>query len=206
MRAAAWPVLAEDANGPVQFITGNPYVLYGVLGAGALLLLILLGALLRKKPPAIDPEEGMSEDLSTYPPAPARSAGKQLTVQGSPVRVRFVVIAPIGRQAVEGGPEEILEQVVRGMGQAARGDRPRVRQWPLGFSNAGFTPMFFRRVVRPEPAGSPSHWVLLAGQARAGARQLLLGLALWSEQPTTLGNIAVGPDEWNELLRTETMS
>jgi hypothetical protein len=126
-------------------------------------------------------------------------------VQGQPVRVRLVVLAPVGRKvaAADDEVEPILDKVVRGMGLAARYDQPEVRAWPLGLSNAGFVPMFFRRVQRPQSAGTPSNWILMAGQARAGAQQVLLGLALWSDEPTTMGNIPVKPDEWKELLRCE---
>jgi hypothetical protein len=124
-------------------------------------------------------------------------------VHGQPVRVRLVVLAPAGpREVTEDDVEPILEQVVRGMGTAARYDQPQVRIWPMGPSSAGFTPTFFRRVRRPLPAGPRSNWILVAGRAQAGARPVLLGLALWSDDPTTVGSVAVRPDEWNEVLHT----
>jgi hypothetical protein len=185
----------------------KPPALYGVLGVGALVVLLVLALLMRKKPKGkgIDPEAGMAEDLRAYPPPPPQKAPRPLTVQGQPVRVRLVVLAPVGRQRLADDEpiEPILDQVVRGMGLAARYDQPQVRAWPLGLSDAGFTPMFFRRVLRPQPAGTPSNWVLMAGPARAGAQKVLLGLALWSDRPTSMGNVAVEADEWNDLLRTE---
>jgi hypothetical protein len=128
-----------------------------------------------------------------------------VAVQGQPVRVRLAVVAPVGRQKVaeDGALEPLLDRVVGSLGAAVRQDRARVREWPLGLSNAGFTPAFFRRVRRPEPAGTPSHWILLAGPARAGAQQVLLGLALWADEPNLMGNMAVQQGEWNELLRLE---
>jgi hypothetical protein len=193
-----------DAGLPPGLIKPG-HVLLGAIGVGVLLLLLVVAMLRRKKPKGIDPEAGMAEDLRAYPPPPAQKAPRPLTVQGQPVRVRLVVLAPVGRQvlAADGDVQPILDKVVRGMGLAARYDQPEVRVWPLGMSNVGFTPMFFRRVLRPQPAGTPSNWILLAGEARAGAQRVLLGLALWSEQPTKMGNVAVQPDEWNELLRTE---
>jgi hypothetical protein len=205
MAPRSWGWLwADDGPAPAKLFENGP-VLWGIIGAGVLLALLALAFLTRKKSKNIDPEEGMSEDLRTYPPPPAQTPPKQLTVQGQPVRVRLVVLAPVGRQqvAADGDVEPILDKVVRGMGLAARYDQPQVRAWPLGLSNTGFVPMFFRRVVRPQLAGTPSNWILLAGQARAGAQQLLLGLALWSAEPTTMGNIPVKPDEWNTLLHVE---
>ncbi len=196
---------ADVAPGPVGApLIGNNLVFYGALAA-ALVVLVLLVLLRRRKPGTIDPEAGMSEDLAAYPPPPPAPGPRRLTVQGLPVRVRLAVVAPVGRpKAVEDGAvEPLLEFVVRGLGAAVSQDRARVREWPLGLSKAGFTPTFFRRVQRPEPAGTPSHWVLLAGQARAGAQQVLLGLALWADEPNLLGNLAVQPGEWDQLLRLE---
>jgi hypothetical protein len=200
-----WLVWADVAPAT---IAGMPksVVLYAAGGAAVLVAVLVLMALLRKpKPEGIDPEAGMGLDLEDLPPAPAKTAPKQLALQGQPVRLRLVVLAPIGRKvaATDDDVEPMLDQIVRGMGQVARYDQPQVKAWPLGMSNLGFSPMFFRRVARPDPAGRPSHWVLVAGKARAGAGQVLLGLALWSKEPTTMGNIAVKPEEWNQLLRVE---
>jgi hypothetical protein len=203
-----WAVVPADLAPfkPGEPLQGNNLVFYGAVAAAAVALLLLL-LFLRRRPAPVDPEAGLAEDLATYPPAPGAAGPKQLTVQGQPVRVRLAVVAPVGRQkaAEDGAVEPLLERVVRGLGAAARQDRARVREWPPGLSSAGFTPAFFRRVVRPEPAGTPSHWILLAGPARAGARQVLLGLALWADGPNRMGNVAVQQDEWNELLRLETV-
>jgi hypothetical protein len=202
-----WNVLAEVPLVP-EPSDKHSLILYGAIGAAVVILALLALLVGRRKAPAHDPEAGMSERLATYPPAPPLKSSRWLTLQGQPVRVRLVVVAPVGRKAVadDGHVEPHLDMVVSGLGAATKQDRARVRQWPLGLSVPGFTPMFFRRVVRPEPAGTPSHWILLAGQARAGPRALLLGLALWSDEPTEVGNVAVQADEWNELLRVEAVS
>jgi hypothetical protein len=202
---AVWSGLLADVVPPTEISTRNPYVVYGGIALGAIVLVAILMSLMRKKPKeAFDPEAGMQEDLAEYPDPPPVGS-RQVTYQGQPVRIRLVVVAPVGRQAVAGDDdmEPILNQVVRGLGTTARQDQPQVRTWPLGMSRVGFQPMFFRRVVRPEPPGTPSNWILVAGQARAGAQGVLLGMALWSDEPTRIGNVAVGQDEWNELVRIE---
>jgi hypothetical protein len=206
MIAMAWFWLLADEVPPTEISTRSPYVLYGGIAVGIIVLLGIFMALARRKrPEKIDPEEGMEEDLLDYPEPPPLAGSRQATYQGQPVRVRLVVVAPVGRQEVsgDGDMEPILNQVVRGLGTMARQDEPQVRTWPLGMSNVGFTPMFFRRVLRPEPAGTPSNWILVAGPARAGASRVLLGMALWSDEETTIGNVAVQQDEWGELLRIE---
>jgi hypothetical protein len=194
------PLVPEPGQG------SRSWVFYGA-AAGAVVLVVALVAVLigRRKRPAHDPEAGMGEDLAEYPPPPPLKASKQLTLQGHPVRVRLVVVAPVGRRTVadDGHVEPLLDMVVPGLGAAVSQDKARVRQWPLGLSVTGFEPMFFRRVRRPEPPGRRSRWILLAGHTRAGSRPLLLGLALWLEQPSDVGNVAVGPEEWNDLLRVE---
>jgi hypothetical protein len=200
----AWLVLARGwPKEPGSPLIGNNLVFYGAVGAAVLVLLLFI-LWLRRRPAKHDPEAGMSEELADYPPPP-QAAGRQLTLQGRPVRVRLVVVAPVGRQQVakDGAIEPILDGVVRGLGAVTQQDKARVRLWPLGMSNVGFTPAFFRRVRRPEPAGSPSHWILMAGPARAGAQQILLGLALLADEPNTVGNVAVQPDGWHELLSLE---
>jgi hypothetical protein len=202
----SWLLGAALATAPT--IGGLPknVVLYAAVGVGALVAIGIVAALLRKpKSEGIDPEAGMTQDLEELPPPPAQKAPRPLTLQGLPVRVRLVVLAPVGRKvaATDDEVEPMLDKVVRGLGQAARHDQPQVKAWPLGMSNVGFTPMFFRRMQRPQPAGRPSNWILLAGQARAGGDKVLLGLALWSEAPTTMGNIAVKPDEWTQLLQVQ---
>jgi hypothetical protein len=202
--APGWTALLADlAPWPGPPLQRNNLVFYGAIAAGAIAVLLFL-MLLRRKKPKVDPETGMTEDLASYPPPPG-AGSRQLTVQGQPVRVRLAVVAPVGRQeAIEGGAvEPLLDRVVRGLGAAVRQDRARVRPWPMGMSREGFTPVFFRRTLRPEPAGTPSHWILLAGPARAGGQQVLLGLALWADKPNLMGNVAVQQGEWNELLRME---
>jgi hypothetical protein len=198
-RSWLWAALAPA---PGSWLENGPLLL-GVVGAGVLVALVVVALLRRKNTKTFDTEAGMGEDLGTYSPPPSQQAPNPLTFQGLPLRLRLVVLAPVGRRTVAGGAEaeHILEQVVRGMGQAAAYDQPKVRIWPLGLSNAAFAPIFFRRVQRPQPAGSPSNWILLAGQASAGAQTVHLGLALWSEELTQIGNRAVGRNDWNDLLR-----
>jgi hypothetical protein len=105
---------------------------------------------------------------------------------------------------VEGaGP--LLEQVVRGLGIIIEEDKPRVRVWPAQLSNRGFGPTFHRLVRRPEADGQLSRWVLVAGQVKAGRWPLLVGLALWTDQPTTLGRLTLETPQWRDILRIQTV-
>jgi hypothetical protein len=182
----------------------NKLVLYGGIGAGVLVLLLLLFLLFRKGKPRVDPEAGLAEDLATYPPAP-RTTGARLLVVNQPGRLRLVVLAPVGKRAVaqDGEVEGVLEQVLRGLGEVAAGDKPRVRVWPPQLSSTGFAPTFLRLTRRPDPEGQPSRWVLLAGPARAGAQPVLLGLAVHLEAPSKLGKMILDETQWPEALRIQ---
>ena len=53
----------------------------------------------------------------------------------------------------------------------------------------------------PEPDGRPSRWVLAAGPARSGKQQLLLGVALLTDEETTIGRLTLEPPRWSEIFR-----
>src|SRR5262245_49649290 len=138
---------------------------YAAIAGGAVVVLFVLFLLFRQKKKH-DPEAGLAENLAQYPPAP--KAGRQrLLVQGSPMRLRLVVIAPVGKKAFakDGNVEPVLEDVVPGLGEVALVDKPRVRVWPTQLSIEGFPPTFWRKTQRPD--NQANNWVLVAGEARA---------------------------------------
>src|SRR5690242_475662 len=110
----------------------NNWVLIAV-GAGALVAaLVLLRIATSRKRPHPDLERGQRENLAEYPPPPPVS-GRRLSVNGTPARVRLVVVAPAGKQHDPIGPDDIpdiLDDVLRGLGSFVKADKPRVRVWP----------------------------------------------------------------------------
>jgi len=152
------------------------------------------------------PEASLKEVLADYPPPPGKPGPRRLTVEGLPVRVRLVVVAPVGKEhpiRID-EVEDLLEETVRGLKGIVLEDRPRVRVWPPQLSKQGFAPTFHRETEKPEPEGRPSRWVLVAGPASAGRRPLLLGLALWADTPNTLGRVTLDPGRWAEVVRVQT--
>ena len=126
-----------------------------------------------------------------------------LSVYHVPVRLRLVVVAPAGKEADldATAAEKLLEGVIPGLGSVVARDRPRIRLWPPQLSHQGFNATFHRCTPKPEPEGQPSRWVLLAGRALAGRQPVLLGLALWAEEPNTLGRMNLEPHQWLDVLR-----
>ena len=177
--------------------------------AAALLVLVvfifLLSRLLRGSPKKVNPEGGLAEDLTQYPAPPSAAGKRRLTVKSLPARIRLVVIAPVGRKDMPNASqaEALLDHVIRGLGDVAKSDKPRVKVWPPQLSNTGFAPTFFRLVKRPEPEHVASRWVLVAGPATARGQKILLGLALWADEATDLGRITMEPHEWHEVLDFE---
>jgi hypothetical protein len=178
-------------------LPGGNLTLYGAAAAAVLLLLLVLVALGRKK--KVSPEAGLAEDLATYPPAPRGPRHYELRVMNLPVRLRLVVVAPVGKKPL-GKVDSVLEQVFRGLGEVSIDDKPRIRVWPAQLSTTGFAPTFFRLTRKPEPDPRPSRWVLLAGPARAGSTPVLLGLACQADEPCKLGLVTLDERQWGEVL------
>jgi hypothetical protein len=153
---------------------------------------------------AVNPEQGLGENLREFPPAPGVPSSRRLTVHGVPVRVRLVVVAPTGRQQEDIAPDQIagiLDDIHRGLARFLREDRPRVKVWPPQLSVAGFAPTFHRLVRSPDPKGKPSRWILVAGPAKVGGRPILLGLALYADEPVKMGQLILDTTDWLEALR-----
>lgn len=180
---------------------GDKMLLYGGAAAGGVLVLFILVVFSRGKK-KVDPESGLGEDLATIPAPGKGPRHYQLMVMNHPVRLRLVVIAPVGKKTI-GKVDSALEQVFRGLGEVAIDDKPRVRIWPPQLSTQGFAPTFFRLTKRPEPDGKASRWILLAGPARAGAMPVLLGLAVQADEALQAGLLTMTETKWSEVLRVE---
>ena len=185
----------------------NEMLIYGgaiLVGLVVVLLLVrMLGS--RKKLP-VDPEEDQREDLKRYPVLPAKKEGPQIFVQGVDARLRLVVVAPVGKQQkpirLDEVPE-LLNDFMRGLSGFLQSDKPRVTVWPPQLSVAGFAPSFFRLVPPPDPPGSKSHWIRVAGPIKVAGVPYLLGLAFFSEEVTKIGQIQLETMEWNRHLEIE---
>jgi len=192
---------------------GGWWVVLGVLALIALLVIWgiadrLFRRLFRRRAPWGEWNKELNEDLAGYPP-PIRPAGNQrLTVYHLPVRLRLVVLAPAGTETQINleNVNQLLDQVVPGLGGIAANDQPRVRAWPPQLSQQGFAIAFQRHTRRPEPQGTPSHWLLVAGRAQIGRQTVLLGLALWLDQPATLNHVVLEPHQWLDVVRIKSTS
>jgi hypothetical protein len=208
------PLFADDLSdllNRLQSVLPEGIPAWAVVAGAALLLLLVVFVVLRKlwralfgrsaRPGGWDRE--LDIDLNDCP-LPTRPPGERLlTVYHQPARLRLVVVAPIGREGDIDATavEKLLDRVVPGLGTAAQTDRPRVRVWPPQMSHHGFTASFHRHTPKAAGRGEPSRWVLLAGRAQAGRQQVMVGLGLWSDEPTTIDRVNVEPHQWLDVLR-----
>jgi hypothetical protein len=193
-------MIRADAFDPIDWAGGH-WVLLAV-GTGLLIaVLVLIGIAAGRRKGHPDLEAGLREDLSEYPPPPPFT-GRRFRVNGTPARLRLVVVAPPGKHHDTISPDDVpalLDEVVRGLGPFVAADKPRVKVWPPQLSVAGFAPTFQRLVKCPDA----TRWVKLAGPARTGKKPVLLGLVLLLDEPSRLGDASVETTEWGELLDVE---
>ena len=88
-----------------------------------------------------------------------------------------------------------------GLGQICTADKPRVRIWPMQLSYNGFTTHFHRCTIVPEGDGELSPWVVVAGRAKLGKNQVMVGFALQALKPTSAGRLTLEAHEWESKLR-----
>jgi hypothetical protein len=180
---------------------------WAILGAGGLIAVLLVWAILSKllsgKKEEEEPEDDLEEDLEEIPPAPPGTGDRKLTIEGVPVRLRLVILAPAGTESKLNATSaaKVLDRVVTGLGDIVDQDEPQVRIWPMQYSYEGFANVFHRNTPIPEGEDEPSRWVLVAGRAKIGERQILIGLGLQAIKPTTVGRKTLKSHQWNETLR-----
>lgn len=185
------------------------YAWWGILGFGALVVLLLFWAICSKmlgvfsRKPTPPKQKKLQEDLESYPPLPPSTGDRRLLVEGVPVRLRLVVAAPAGKESKVSANniERVLDRVLVGLGDIALHDRPRVKIWPMQLSYEGFANTFHNNTTLPEGEDEPSRWVMVAGRAMVGKQQILLGLGMQAIKPTTVGRKTLKAHEWESVLR-----
>jgi hypothetical protein len=128
---------------------------------------------------------------------------KQLSVRGNPGRLRLVVLAPPaagGEAPPDGSHGPLLEAAVRGLGEVAGFDFPKVETWTDRQARENFRAAFVEGVKAPEAQGEPSPWVLLTGTVVTPRGPHPLGLAVLTEKATAERVIEVPEGGWAAVL------
>jgi hypothetical protein len=186
-----------------------------LLGTVALIIVLplawykrrLLRALLRLPQRPVREEPKLDENLAQFAPPQGLPAARRLFIEGVPARLRLVVAASPGKGATinETAIGELLDKVRWGLGAMARQDQAEFRVWPVQLSANGFPAVFHRHIRTDAPGGQPSHWVLLAGPTPPRPHSVLLGLALWTDEATTIGNLTMDASQWMKTLHFENL-
>src|SRR5215831_18269286 len=118
---ALWQWLRDHLPAPVAALPAwvQVAIALGTVLVGTLVLLALLLVLIRilfGRRKATPKAPDLEEDLGTYPPLKASGGDRRLVVEGVPVRLRLVVLAPAGSQGEvdEANIEVTLERIVPG--------------------------------------------------------------------------------------------
>jgi hypothetical protein len=204
------PWIKQLPQGAQDFLNSGGWLLVAVFLA--LLILFVLAWTLRavfrslfgrRKPAPIDSDREFAEDLFYSPMPEGHPGDRRLTVYHLPVRIRLVVVAPTGREAsLDAVNVDILiDQIVPGLSEVVRRDRPKIRVWPPQLSHSGFAAAFRRRMHKPEPDGIASRWVLVGGRAQVGRQPLMIGFAFWADEPNMVGRLTLEPHQWLDVLR-----
>jgi hypothetical protein len=186
------------------------YALYLVGGAvciGAVIVLMLLLAVVRflfgGRGKKTKDDGKLAENLADYPELKKTSGDRQLRAEGVPVRMRLVVMAPAGTAwdlEMDEVPA-ILEKVIPGLGEIYKYDKPRIKIWPTQVSYQGFANHFHKNMKTGGEEGEQTRWVLVAGRIKVGKKQYMLGVALQSIKPNTIGRQIVDSHEWATILK-----
>ena len=168
-----------------------------------MLILISLARILFRRGPKPAKESNLAEDLASYPELKSTSGDRQLRVEGVPARLRLVIVAPAGTASevdLDKLPA-VFEELVSGLSEIYQHDKPRVRQWPTQVSYQGFGTLFHRNMLTGGKEGEQTRWVLVAGRVKVGKQQMMLGLAMQTIKPNTIGRRTIDAHEWAQVLR-----
>jgi hypothetical protein len=183
------------------YIVGGSICLVGLVGF--LLLAAIFKFLFGARPhqPAVD--KSLIEKLSEYPDLKPSSGDRQLRIEGVPVRLRLIVVAPAGTASEIDVDDlaKVLDQILPGLGGIYQYDKPRVKVWPTQVSYQGFANHFHRNTETGAAEGEDTRWAMIAGRVKVGTTQFMLGLALQSIKPNTVGRRTVDSHEWASVLR-----
>jgi hypothetical protein len=194
-------LLPESLRAYALYILGG--LICVVFAIGLLFLIAVLRFLLAGRAKKEIKQKNLEENLTEYPELKKASGDRQLRAEGVPVRLRLVVVAPAGT-ASEVDVDElpaILDQIVLGLGDIYNYDKPRVQVWPTQISYQGFGTHFHRNMLTGAEEGEMTRWVLVAGRVKVGKKQIMLGVALQSIKPNTIGRRTVDSHEWASILR-----
>jgi hypothetical protein len=159
-----------------------------------------------KKRRAMSSRVRLREDLEFVGEGFTEIGPRRVVVKGLPARLRLVILSPGTRDSGELSEEmadRVLDWIKRGLAEVASYDTPGVRVWPPFYGSEGFANALQSNVPLPEPKGTKSHWVVVAGEVRIGRGLIHVGLVLYAEDANSIRFIRVKDERWLDSLAIE---
>lgn len=182
------------------------YVAGAVVCVGSVVVLMMLAAVFRflfgRRPKKAE-KKNLVENLEEYPDLKSSGGDRQLRVEGVPARLRFIAVAPAGTTSEIELDQlgKILDELLPGLGDIYKHDKPRVKVWPPQVSYQGFAHFFHNNMNTGGADGEQTRWATLAGRVKVGKKQIMVGMALQSIKPNTVGQRTLDSHEWASVLR-----
>ena len=177
------------------------------IGGGTLLFCVVIAFYyLRKnrKAPSTDDRVNLTIAIGQLPQKPVVTEPFRLEIYGSPVRIRALVLAPIGRGQMLPDKEHfgnILNHFVPNFTDILEAHQPIFRQWPEQLSSSGFIQSFFNNLAIPNK-GQGTIWCSIAGKIEVIGASYLIGIVCSTDTPNSLSQITVQhPGQWLDILR-----
>ena len=156
----------------------------------------------RQNPNALQPN--LTIDIEKLPLMPVICEPFRIEIYGSPVRIRALVLAPIGRGKSlpkKGHLGNILNHFMPNFTAILETHQPIFRQWPEQLSSSGFIQSFFNNLAIPNK-GQGTVWCSLAGKIEVFGNSYLIGLVCNTDEPNSLSQITVQRSgQWLDILR-----
>jgi hypothetical protein len=189
-------------------LSENPLWLPLIAGVGAvaLLALVLVAPWWIKRRRVVEVAAPMLQvNVAALPAEGPPEQGPNLRLYNVPMRCAMLVLAPVGRGAVQPAAEkiaEIIDQVVPGLASVAEAHRTSVKVWPAQLSSQGFLHQFSVNVGLPGDAGKGTPWSSVCGRFEAQGIPYLVGLLLCAARQNSLGQFLVEREtQWPDMLR-----
>jgi hypothetical protein len=201
-----WPLsLVQPA--PVEADGIPQWVAYAVIAGAAVLAVMLLALLLRKRarPPAPQQVFDHSLNLASLDTLLPSATSVEVKFRNVPVRLVALVVAPVGRGQPTPSNEklaQLLDEINPGFAEAIGAHETRIKVWPPQVSARGFAQSFFHQVRIPGERGKDSPWCSVAGRFDAAGMTLMLGIAMRTEKPQSMGCFPVEHSHtWYDMFR-----
>tara|TARA_B100000945_G_scaffold316626_1_gene317901 strand:+ start:1523 stop:2101 length:579 start_codon:yes stop_codon:yes gene_type:complete len=178
------------------------------VGAGVLLTclisLVIFISGRNKKQTTDEQQVNLTIAIEKLPLLPVINEPVRMEIYGSPVRIRALVISPIGRG--QSLPEKehlgnILNHFIPDFMRILELHQPIFRKWPEQLSSNGFIQSFFNNLAIPNK-GQGTVWCSIAGKIEVLGSGYLIGMVCNTATPNSLSQITVQhPGQWLDILR-----